>query len=201
MQSLFREAQLVRVAYDASNTHVWGREYYGADGKYLTHFVANYICTHHTSPITLIKNLSNLYVLFGRKHHEYEAKEKWAQVLAKSDKLMEDMKTHECCPLAMVLISKNTNTSEYFNIEWVETFVRGYGFGQYVVQRVESELDSTGIPLDISQNYDYWVKILKKLYGTVEDLKQYYLEYPKIEWNTLIGYKKDMFRPKKKKKN
>jgi hypothetical protein len=154
--------------------------------------VANYICPHKNAN-TIIRNLSNLYVLLGKRSDKDEVGPDWTTVLPADGKLAADMKEYGRCPLAMVLVSPTK--SGHFIVEWVESFLRGHDLGARAIDYVEGELHAVGIPMDISGASEYWIPILREKYGTVEAMKQYYTEQVGIDWKQLrtCGYYDNMF--------
>lgn len=194
------DAILVRVTNDTSSNVAWNVPYFSAD-VYMKHFVAKYVCTHKTA-ITLIKNMSNLYVLVGRKISEQslsKGEKPWSDLLANTPDLMKEIYDHGCCPLAMMLISRNERSDESYYIEWIESFFPRYKIATRLIRKVDAYLDMQGFPVDISETAQYWSDHFFHSFDDLAEVMAFCKEHD-VDETRLIGYDL-LFKDKKRRTN
>jgi hypothetical protein len=166
-------------------------------------FLDNYISSHPNKG-TLIKNLSNMYVLMAVKNAF------WKRRLSKSENYLLD--TNSRYIIGFIDPIKFTNNIHY--IYYIDTRLRGMNIGRYMIEKYNYEMNNNDntevvhlLPQEVVETAAaYWKKFFEDEYDchNVEDLERLIeelsLEDHGLKWDHMIAEYEDTMEEGTKKR-
>lgn len=156
-------------------------------------FIKNYICKCPDKGI-LLKNLSNIYVLYGMQNSDNYVKsteKKWKDIL--NDEQYEIMQKNNYYILGFILIDKKKSKNDKVHyIGLIDTRVKGYNIAELMINKYEKSYENIKLlPYEIIEtSTKYWQKYFGNYFSTKEEYHKFIIDMKinddNIKWDYLI---------------
>jgi len=156
-------------------------------------FIQNYISKHPNNNL-LLKNLSNLYVLYGMlssNNYVEQNEKKWKDIL--NDEQYKIMEKNRYYILGFIWIDKKkSKNNKVHYIEFIDTRVKGYNLAKLMIDKYEKNQECIDcLPYEIIESSaKYWKEYFDYVINSKEDYEKFIIDMKinedEIKWDYLI---------------